>query len=269
VSQFAQVPECDLSCSEPLGENRPRSTLRSHRLVHCQPCRYQRRQHRALISIRGRNRTRDRTPDLNVSLKRSDQAVQGRRVRFRLGWSVEPIVWNGIDMVNPLSEPAVNNNCIDANPGWCCDPKMTDLLWRYSGAADEDQRGQLAGEFRVAFHANVDFVLGCQFSAPVAYRSNLHDVIPFAFSVFSIIAGNSPGQPLLSPGRTAGAGSQHDVGADAANFAEIGQQRSSDHRHPMKVFIVLQFIRLQLGQYRRCHRRVTEFAILNSRSQCD
>ena len=29
-----------------------------------------------------------------------------------------------------------------------------------------------------------DYVLGGQFSAPMAYRSNVHDVVPFAFPVF-------------------------------------------------------------------------------------
>jgi peptide/nickel transport system substrate-binding protein len=36
----------------------------------------------------------------------------------------------------------------------------------------------------VAFHKNVNLVLGGQFSAPAAIRSNLHGLIPFAFPVF-------------------------------------------------------------------------------------
>ena len=36
------------------------------------------------------------------------------------GWSLVPIVWNGIDLVNPLSNPAVSQNCSPHNPGWYC-----------------------------------------------------------------------------------------------------------------------------------------------------
>ncbi len=90
-----------------------------------------------------------RQAGFNVDFRTSDFATVAERRRSRApveqgGWSVIPIVWNGIDMVNPLSDPAVSYNCSDSNPGWYCDAQMTDLLRRYSETTDPDARKDLA-----------------------------------------------------------------------------------------------------------------------------
>ncbi len=95
-----------------------------------------------------------------------------------------PIVWNGIDMVNPLADPAVSYNCSESNPGWYCDTRMTELLRRYSETYDPATQQELAGEIQAEFHANVNYVLAGQFSAPMAYRANLRGMVPFGFPVF-------------------------------------------------------------------------------------
>jgi peptide/nickel transport system substrate-binding protein len=100
------------------------------------------------------------------------------------GWSLMPIVWNGIDMVNPLSNSAVSHNCNEFNPGWYCDKDQVELLRRYSVTGDDDQRQELAAQLQAAFHRNVNYVLGGQFSAPMAYRTTLKGVVPFPFPVF-------------------------------------------------------------------------------------
>jgi peptide/nickel transport system substrate-binding protein len=130
-----------------------------------------------------------RQAGFNVDVHTSDFATVAQRRQSRApveqgGWSVVPIIWNGIDMVNPLSDPAVSNNCNEFNPGWYCDPDQTELLHRYSEAATDVERKQLAGEIQAAFHRNVNLLLGGQYSAPAAYRSNLRGVIPFGFPVF-------------------------------------------------------------------------------------
>ena len=130
-----------------------------------------------------------RQAGFNVDVRTSDYATVAQRRLSRApvaqgGWSVAPIVWNGIDLVDPLSDPAVSNNCSDHNPGWYCDQAMTDLLHRYSEAATDAQRRDLAARIQAEFHRNVNYVLGGQFSAPAAYRSNLHGLVPFAFPVF-------------------------------------------------------------------------------------
>jgi peptide/nickel transport system substrate-binding protein len=130
-----------------------------------------------------------RKAGFNVDVRSSDFATVAQRRTSRAtvedgGWSVTPIVWNGIDLVNPLSDPAVSNNCNDHNPGWYCDATLTDLLRKYSEAATPQQQHDLAGQIQAEFHKNVNYVLAGQFSAPMAYRSNVQGMIPFAFPVF-------------------------------------------------------------------------------------
>jgi len=130
-----------------------------------------------------------RRAGFNVDFRTSDYATVAERRRSRApvedgGWSVAPIVWNGIDLVNPLSDPTVSNNCTDNYPGWYCDPKLTTLLRQYSEVDDPAQRKQLESEIQAEFHSNVNLVLAGQFSAPMAYRSDLKGVVPFGFPVF-------------------------------------------------------------------------------------
>jgi peptide/nickel transport system substrate-binding protein len=130
-----------------------------------------------------------RKAGFNVDVKTSDFATVAQRRISRApveqgGWSVIPIVWNGIDLVNPLADTAISTNCNEFNPGWYCDEKQTELLKRYSTAIGDEQRRELADQLQAAFHRNVNYVLGGQFSAPAAYRSNLKGVVPFGFPVF-------------------------------------------------------------------------------------
>jgi peptide/nickel transport system substrate-binding protein len=130
-----------------------------------------------------------RRAGFNVDLRTSDFATVAQRRLSRApveqgGWSLVPIVWNGIDLVNPLSNPAVSQNCSPHNPGWYCDEALRDLLQRFSEAATDDDRRALSAAIQEAFHRNVNHVMGGQFSAPAAYRSNLHGVVPFAFPLF-------------------------------------------------------------------------------------
>jgi peptide/nickel transport system substrate-binding protein len=130
-----------------------------------------------------------RKAGFNVDVQTSDFATVAQRRTSQApvdqgGWSTMGIIWNGIDLVNPLSDPAITNNCAETYPGWYCDPAQTDLLRRYSTATGEDERKSLAAGLQAAFHENVNMVLGGQFSAPAAMRANLKGLIPFAFPVF-------------------------------------------------------------------------------------
>ncbi len=130
-----------------------------------------------------------RRAGFNVDMQTMDFATAAQRRLSRApveqgGWSVLPVIWNGIDLVNPLSDPAVSQNCNPHNPGWYCDEKQTALLRRYSETTDEAERKRLAAELQAAFHENVNLVIGGQFQAPMAYRSNFTGIIPFAFPLF-------------------------------------------------------------------------------------
>ena len=125
----------------------------------------------------------------NVDVFTTDYATAAQRRLSRApveqgGWSVMPIVWNGIDLINPLSNPAVSYNCSEFNPGWYCDEESTALLRQVAEAADPAAQKALAAKLQAAFHRNVNYVWGGQFSAPAAYRSEVKGVVPFAFPVF-------------------------------------------------------------------------------------
>ena len=130
-----------------------------------------------------------RRAGFNVDLRTSDFATVAQRRLSRApveqgGWSLVPIIWNGIDLVNPLANSNVSQNCNPHNPGWYCDERQAELLRRFSEAVGEAERKALAAELQAAFHENVNLVIGGQFSAPAAYRSNVQGVVPFAFPVF-------------------------------------------------------------------------------------
>lgn len=122
----------------------------------------------------------------NVDLKTSDYATVAQRRLSKApvaqnGWSVVPLIFNGIDLANPLTNLMVSFNCLDGNPGWYCDPAMTPVLTAYAGATDPATQRRLADQIQEMFHDNVNYVLAGQFSGPSAYRSDLKDVIPFSF----------------------------------------------------------------------------------------
>lgn len=124
-----------------------------------------------------------------VDVRTSDYATVAQRRLSREpvergGWSAVPIVWNGIDLVNPLANPGVAYNCAPHYPGWYCDPHQTELLRNLALARTPEQRRTLAELLQAAFHDNVNYLLGGQFSAPAAWRADLVGVVPFPIPVF-------------------------------------------------------------------------------------
>lgn len=130
-----------------------------------------------------------RRAGFNVQNATSDYATVAQRRLNRgpisaNGWSALNIIWNGIDLVNPLANPGVAYNCNANYPGWYCDPRQTDLLRNLASARTEEERRRLAEELQAAFHENVNYILNGQFSAPAAYRANLQNVIEFPIAIF-------------------------------------------------------------------------------------
>lgn len=127
-----------------------------------------------------------RQAGFNVDLLTSDYATVAQR-RFSKapvdqgGWSVVPLISNGIDMVDPLSNMGVSYNCADSQFGWYCNPEARPLLKALTEAATPEERRVLADKLQESFHRNVNVVLGGQFAAPPAYRSELQGVLPFSF----------------------------------------------------------------------------------------
>ena len=130
-----------------------------------------------------------RRAGFNIQMATSDYATVAQRRLKRDpvsagGWSMVNIIWNGIDLVNPLANPGVAYNCAAHYSGWYCDPRQTELIRQLATARSEAERTRLAQELQAAFHSNVNYILAGQFSAPAAYRSELKDVIEFPIPVF-------------------------------------------------------------------------------------
>jgi peptide/nickel transport system substrate-binding protein len=125
-----------------------------------------------------------RRAGFNVQVESRDSATMQQRRLQRTGWSIVPVVSNGIDLMNPLANPLAAGNCFDTAPGWYCDPKMTDLLQRYAVAGEPGEQRRLADQIQAAVHDNVNYVIAGQVAAPPAWRSSLTGVVPFAFPVF-------------------------------------------------------------------------------------
>ena len=125
----------------------------------------------------------------NVDLETSDYATVAQRRLSKApvsqrGWSVVPLILNGIDLTNPLTDFMVSASCLDGNPGWFCYPPLAPVLKDYAGATDPVKQKALADKIQEMFHDNVNYVLAGQFSGPSAYRSDIKDVIPFSFPLF-------------------------------------------------------------------------------------
>jgi peptide/nickel transport system substrate-binding protein len=125
----------------------------------------------------------------NVDLRSTDYAAVAQHRLSRApvpqgGWSVAPIVLNGIDLVNPLSNPIVAYNCSPVYPGWYCDEKLGALLAQFSEAAAPEDRKRLADAVQARAHEVVTYAIAGQFGGPAAWRANLTGVVPFSFPVF-------------------------------------------------------------------------------------
>jgi peptide/nickel transport system substrate-binding protein len=99
------------------------------------------------------------------------------------GWSMMNVIWNGVDLVNPLANTGVAYNCQNY-PGWNCDARQTELIRQVATARTPEERRRHAEELQAAFHDNVNYILAGQFTAPAAYRADLQGVIDFPIAVF-------------------------------------------------------------------------------------
>ena len=108
--------------------------------------------------------------------------VLARRAK-REGWSMFPVYANGIDMVSPLTNFYIGNNCNDY-PGWSCDSRITKLLADFAAAPDDAARKAVAAAIQVAAYETTPCVMWGQFSRPAGYRTRLTDLLETSFPIF-------------------------------------------------------------------------------------
>jgi len=89
------------------------------------------------------------------------------------GWSVFITTFNGLDLANPVVNPAMNASCGDAWPGWPCDAKLEMLRGEFLKAKDETEKKRLAATAQVrALEIGTHAPLG-EYFQPVAARDDI------------------------------------------------------------------------------------------------
>ncbi len=124
----------------------------------------------------------------NINLVSTDWSTVAQRRNSRNpvgqgGWNVVPLVWTGFDMIEPMVNPALVNNCGNVYPGWWCDERQVPLLLAYSEESDPARRRALAAQLQELAHEHVNVILLGQFAAPAVHRADLRGVIDAGFPV--------------------------------------------------------------------------------------
>lgn len=119
----------------------------------------------------------------NVDLQSMDwNSVMSRRIN-RTGWHVFGVHFSGYDMMNPLTNLYIINNCQDYT-GWSCDERTSKSLEAYRKSSDIGEQKQLAAQLQQTFYETTPAVIWGQFSQPAVHRSALKGVIKSSIPVF-------------------------------------------------------------------------------------
>jgi peptide/nickel transport system substrate-binding protein len=89
------------------------------------------------------------------------------------GWNVFITTFNGLDLANPVVNPAMNASCAEAWPGWPCDAKLETLRGEFLQAKNETEKKRLAALAQVrALEIGTHAPLG-EYFQPVAARDDI------------------------------------------------------------------------------------------------
>jgi peptide/nickel transport system substrate-binding protein len=105
------------------------------------------------------------------------QAVVARRQKkdppAQGGWSIFITTFNGLDLIDPVVNPAMNASCDRAWPGWPCDAKLEALRGEFLRAPGEAARKRVAAAAQLrALEVGTHAALG-EYLQPVAARKNI------------------------------------------------------------------------------------------------
>lgn len=119
----------------------------------------------------------------NVELQSMDwNSVISKRGN-RHAWHIFGVHWSGYDMMSPLTNPYIGNNCQDY-AGWSCDARITKALTAFRETSDLGEQKRLAAEMQKVAYETTPAVIWGQFSQPAAYRKALKGVIKSSIPVF-------------------------------------------------------------------------------------
>jgi peptide/nickel transport system substrate-binding protein len=127
---------------------------------------------------------------LNVDVQAMDFGTlfKRRAVKKSLdegGWSVFHTAFPGIDMVNPLTNAAINSSCDGTNwPGWPCSETIESLRNAYASATDEGKKKQIVEDLQREMTKEVTYVWLGEYMDISAHSAKLAGLVEAPFPVF-------------------------------------------------------------------------------------
>jgi peptide/nickel transport system substrate-binding protein len=119
----------------------------------------------------------------NVELQSMDWNSVISKRSIKDAWHIFGVHVSGYDMMSPLTNLYIGNNCNDY-PGWNCDPRITKDLVAFRETSDPAEQKRLAADMQKVAYETTPAVVWGQFSQPAAYRKTLKGVIPSSIPVF-------------------------------------------------------------------------------------
>jgi peptide/nickel transport system substrate-binding protein len=114
-----------------------------------------------------------RQAGFKVELQSMDWQTLVSRRQKQTGWSIFLTTFNGLDLENPVVNPAMNASCGEAWPGWPCDQKLEALRSAFLEAPDENTKKKIATEAQKrALEIGTHAPLG-EYFQPVAAREDI------------------------------------------------------------------------------------------------
>jgi peptide/nickel transport system substrate-binding protein len=114
-----------------------------------------------------------RRAGFKVEVQAMDWQTLVSRRQKKSGWSVFLTTFNGLDMANPVLDPAMNASCGEAWPGWPCDQKLEALRSEFLQAGTDDDKKRIAAMAQArALEIGTHAPLG-EYFQPVAARDDV------------------------------------------------------------------------------------------------
>ncbi|HEY4066911.1 MAG TPA: ABC transporter substrate-binding protein [Burkholderiaceae bacterium] len=119
----------------------------------------------------------------NVELQSMDwNSVIAKRAT-KDAWHIFGVHTSGWDMMSPLTNLYISNNCLDY-AGWSCDERISKDLVAFRETSDPKEQKRLAAEIQKVTYEIMPAVIWGQFSQPAAYRKGLKGLIESSIPVF-------------------------------------------------------------------------------------
>jgi len=101
------------------------------------------------------------------------------------GWSIFHTAFPGIDMVNPLTNAAINSSCDGTNwPGWPCSEKIESLREAYASATDDAKKKEIVDNLQREMVGEVTYVWLGEYMDVSAHSAKLSGIVEAPFPVF-------------------------------------------------------------------------------------